>query len=105
MSIIGSGAAMSVTKSHSPRSHTASMISSHAFLISSSLSRMRRGVNPLLTSLRRFQCSGSSMSIIMGMGPFTGRLPAAFENVSASFSAASTAAYDAMPQSPVWSSK
>ena len=42
-----------------------------------SCSRTRFGVNPRLTSLRRFQCSGSSMSIIIGIGPVSGRMPPA----------------------------
>ena len=50
------------------------------------------GVKPRLTSLRRFQCAGSSMSIIIGSGPESGRMPPAFENVDGSFDAASTAA-------------
>ena len=60
--------------------------------ISCSLSRTRSGVKPRLTSLRRFQCSGSSMSIIIGSGPESGRMPPAFENVAGSFDAPSTAA-------------
>ena len=58
--------------------------------MSASLSRTRLGVNPRLTSLRRFQCAGSSMSIIIGSGPLSGRMPPAFENVSVSFDAART---------------
>ena len=80
--IIGSGAATSLTKSHSPRSHTASMISSQPARTSVSLSRTRRGVKPLFTSFRRCRCSGSSMSIIIGSGGKSGRMPPAFENVS-----------------------
>ena len=83
--ISGSQAAMSMTKSHSPCSHTASMMSSHASRTSASRSRTRRGVKPLLTSLRRRKCSGSSMSIIIGSGPESGRMPWALENVAGSF--------------------
>ncbi len=105
MRIIGSGAAMSWTKSHSPCSQTVSMIASHTSRIFCSLSRTRRGVKPLLTSFRRFQCSGSSMSIIIGIGPLSGRIPPAFENVAGSFSIARSAAYDAMPHTPFFASK
>ena len=75
--IIGRGAAMSLTKSHSPCSHTASMISSARLADLGSLSRTRRGVKPRLTSLRRCRCSGSSMSIIIGSGRLSGRMPPA----------------------------
>ena len=50
--INGSGAAMSQTKSHSPRSQTRSMMRSEMRRMSASCSRTRRGVNPRLTSLR-----------------------------------------------------
>ena len=71
--IIGSGAAMSRTKSHSPRSHTASMIASTTCADLRLAARAPApGVKPRLTSLRRFQCSGSSMSIIIGIGPVVG---------------------------------
>lgn len=40
----------------------------------------RRGVNPALTSLRRSLCSGSSMSIIIGSGPLSGRMPWPLQN-------------------------
>ena len=63
---IGSGAAMSRTKSHSPRSHTASMSVSHSARSTARWSVTRCGVKPLLTSLRRSRCCGSSMSIIIG---------------------------------------
>ena len=105
--IIGSGAAMSQTKSHSPRSHTASMIASHDVAdLRSSLSRTRRGVKPRFTSLRRFQCSGSSMSIIIGIGPVSGRMPPAFENVVGSFDGREhRRRSDAMPHTPLFASK
>jgi hypothetical protein len=92
ISTIGSGAATSRTKSHAPRSQTLSMIASHLSRISPSRSRTRPGVKPRFTTLRRFQCSGSSMSIIIGMGPESGRMPPALENVDGSFEAPSTAA-------------
>jgi hypothetical protein len=79
MTISGSHAAMSHTKSHSPRSATASISRSVVRRIESSWSRTRRGVNPVLTSLRRWRWAGSSMSIIIGMGPESGRMPPAFE--------------------------
>ena len=40
------------------------------------------GVKPLFTSLRRCRWSGSSMSIIIGSGPWSGRMPPALENTS-----------------------
>ncbi len=61
---IGSGAAISRTKSHSPRSHTASMRVSHSRAIDGSFSLTRLRVKPALTSLRRNRCAGSSMSIM-----------------------------------------
>ena len=71
--ISGSGAAMSHTKSHSPRSHTASMISSQTVADLVLAARAPgAGVKPRFTSLRRCQCSGSSMSIIIGIGPGVG---------------------------------
>ncbi len=45
------------------------------------------------------------MSIIIGIGPLSGRMPPAFENVAGSFSIASSAAYDAMPHTPFVASK
>ena len=81
---------MSHTKSHSPRSQMPSMISSQTARILSSLSRTRRGVKPRFTSLRRDQCCGSSMSIIIGIGPLSGLMPPAFENVLGSFETART---------------
>ena len=65
MTAIGSGAAMSRTKSHSPRSHTASISVSHRRPIDASLSFTRLRVKPALTSLRRNRCAGSSISIII----------------------------------------
>ena len=90
--IIGSMAATSLTRSHSPCSQTESMISSQAWRTLSVSSRTRRGVKPRLTSLRRLQCSGSSMSIIIGSGPLSGRMPPALENVAESFEMAFTSA-------------
>ena len=65
MTAIGSGAARSQTKSHSPRSHTASINVSHSASILDSRSFTRLRVNPELTSLRRNRCCGSSISIII----------------------------------------
>ncbi len=62
----GSGAAMSQTKSHSPFSHTRSMISSTDAGDLCSCSRTRRGVKPRFTSLRRRRWPGSSIEIIIG---------------------------------------
>ena len=44
------------------------MMASQIRRMPSSLSRMRRGVNPSLTSRRRRTCSGASKSIIIGSG-------------------------------------
>ena len=71
----GSGAAMSHTKSHSPRSHTLSMISLQITRIRASCSATRFGVNPWYTSDRRRWCSGLSMLIIIGSGIPCGRGP------------------------------
>ncbi|CFE42618.1 Uncharacterised protein [Mycobacterium tuberculosis] len=79
---IGSGAARSRTKSHSPRSHTASIRVSHSAAIDASLSFTRLRVKPALTSLRRNRCAGSSMSIIIGRAGWSGRMPPALENSS-----------------------
>jgi len=62
----GSGAAMSQTKSHSPFGATRSMIPVQMRRIVCSWSRTRRGVKPFATSLRRRECSGSSIEIIIG---------------------------------------
>ena len=80
--IIGSIAATSVTKSHSPRSITESMISSAAARTAGSLPRTCFGVKPLFTRRRRRLCSGSSMSIIIGSAKASGRQPSAFEKRS-----------------------
>ena len=61
---IGSGAAMSRTKSHSPRSQTESIRVSHSVAMDGTLSITRLRVKPALTSLRRNTCAGSSMSIM-----------------------------------------
>ena len=67
MTAIGNGAAMSRTKSHSPRSQTSSIRVSQSRSIEGTLSITRLRVNPALTSLRRNRCAGSSMSIMNGM--------------------------------------
>ncbi len=56
------------------------------------MARTRLGVNPSETRRRRRTCSGASKSIIMGSGPFLGRIPPAFENDSVSTDAALTPA-------------
>ena len=61
------------------------MMASQMVRMPSSLSRMRPGVNPSLTSRRRRTCSGASVSIIMGSGKPSGRIPPALEKVSGSF--------------------
>ncbi len=83
---------MSRTKSAEPVSHTRSMIASQTARIPSSLSRIRRGVKPSLTSRRRRKCSGASVSIIMGRGNPSGRIPPALEKVSGSFEISLTSA-------------
>jgi hypothetical protein len=105
MTIIGNGAAMSRTKSAWPRSHTPSRIWSQIAPMEASPSLMRLGVNPSLTSRRRRKCSGASMSIIMGRGPESGRMPPAFENVSGSLAISLMSAWRVMPQTPASSSK
>ena len=68
------------------------MIESHTSAIRSALSRTRRGVKPLFTSWRRRRWSGSSMSIIIGRGPLSGRMPCELENVAGSTEIALTSA-------------
>ena len=89
---IGSGAAMSQTKSHSPCSHTASISVSHSEPIDPSRSFTRLRVKPELTSLRRNRCCGSSISIIIRQPGWSGRMPPALENSSGFRSASITAA-------------
>ena len=61
----GSGAAMSVTKSASPRGTTSSISSSQISLMCLASRPIIRGVNPRLTKLRcRVCCGGSMFSII-----------------------------------------
>jgi hypothetical protein len=45
------------------------------------------------------------MSIIIGIGPESGRMPPALEKTEGSFDAAMTASYDASPHTPLRSSK
>src|SRR6478672_10125653 len=101
----GTQAAMSQMKSHSPRSHTSSTSAWTIRWIPGSCSRTRFGVKPLATSLRRLRCSGSSMSIIIGIGPVSGRMPPAFENVVGSDSISLMWSYRAIPQTPPSSSQ
>ena len=105
MTAIGSGAARSQTKSHSPRSHTASISASHREPIAPSRSFTRLRVNPELTSLRRNRCCGSSISIIIGSGGWSGRMPPALENSSGCRSASITAWYVAAAAKPLRSRK
>ena len=105
MTAIGSGAAMSQTKSHSPRSHTASISVSHSAPIAASRSLTRLRVKPALTSLRRNRCAGSSIAIIIGGASWSGRMPPALENSSGCRSASITAWYVATPANPLRSRK
>ena len=91
MTAIGSGAARSRTKSHSPRSHTASISVSHSASMDFALSFTCLRVKPALTSLRRSRCAGSSMSIMCGSGGLVGRMPPVLENSSGWRSASITA--------------
>ena len=72
ITIIGSGAATSWTKSQRPARRRASTSSLQIARILGSWSSTRRGVKPLLTSARRRRCSGSSMLIIDGIGGESG---------------------------------
>jgi hypothetical protein len=90
MSSSGSGAATSQTKSHPPRSHTASRIEVQSRSTVASCWATRRGVNPRLTRERRRWCSGLSIEIIIGRAYPWGRGARRLENVAASFSMAST---------------
>jgi hypothetical protein len=98
---IGSGAAMSRTKSHSPRSHTASINVSHRVPIDGTLSITRLRVNPALTNLRRNRCDGSSMSIMYGMPGVSGLMPPVLEKISGLRSASSTAWYVVAAANPL----
>ena len=90
--MMGSGAAMSRTKSQRPSSQTVSMMASQTIRSLSSMARTRLGVKPSDTSRRRRTCSGASKSIIIGMGGNLGRIPPALEKDSVSTEAALTAA-------------
>ena len=92
MTMMGSGAAMSETKSQLPFAHTVSMMSSHTERRLSSMARTRLGVKPSETRRRRRTCSGASKSIIIGSCGSLGRMPWALENDSVSTEAAFTAA-------------
>ena len=81
------------------------MMASQMIRMPSSLSRIRRGVNPSLTSRRRRTCSGASVSIIMGRASLSGRMPPALEKVSGSFEISLMSAYRVMPHTPEDSSK
>ena len=76
------------------------MMASQMVRIPSSLSRIRPGVKPSLTSRRRRTCSGASKSIIMGRASLSGRMPPALEKVSGSFEISLMSAYRVMPQTP-----
>ena len=92
MTAMGSGAAMSATKSQRPFSHTVSRMASQATRTESSMARTRRGVKPSETSRRRRTCSGASKSIIIGSAGDLGRMPCALENDSVSTEACFTVA-------------
>ena len=89
---MGSGAAMSATKSQLPLSQTVSRMLSQARRSWSSMARTRFGVKPSETSRRRRTCSGASKSIIIGRAGYLGRMPWALEKASVSTEAAFTAA-------------
>ena len=89
---------MSHTKSHSPRSQTASMICVQSLRITGSLSRTRFGVKPAYTRRRRRVWSGSSIEIIIGSPWPCGRGLNLLENVFGSFSILSTSAWRVTPQ-------
>ena len=91
MTAIGRGAARSRTKSHSPRSHTASISTSQRVTIPAARSDTRLRVKPAFTSLRRTRWAGSSMSIMYGIAGWSGRMPPVEENPSGFRSASSTA--------------
>ena len=61
----GSSAAISVTKSHSPRAATVSTSSSQTRRTGSVSRPIWRGVKPLLTSARSLECRGGSMFSII----------------------------------------
>ena len=88
----GSGAAMARTKSQLPSAQTLSRMASQTIRSLSSMARTRLGVKPSETSRRRRTCSGASKSIIIGIGPYLGRMPPALENDSVSTEASLTAA-------------
>src|SRR5436309_5446520 len=58
------------------------------------------GVKPLFTSLRRCQCSGSSCSIIIPVGPLSGRIPPALDHTSGCLEICLTSSYLVMPHTP-----
>ena len=90
ITINGSGAATSHTKSQVPASHTRSTMRRHSPATVSSISAMRRGVKPRFTSERRRWWSGLSIEIIIGSGVPWGRGARRLENVFGSFSMART---------------
>ena len=97
ITINGSGAAMSHTKSQEPRSHTRSTMPRHRSPTRCSISEIRRGVKPRFTRPRRRRWSGSSIEIIIGRGWPCGRGARRLENVAGAFSMASTSSYLAIP--------
>jgi len=78
MTIIGSGAAMSATKSQPPLVQTLSMISSHT-AVTVSRGRAHGGGEASAHEPAATHVVGASMSIIIGRAPESGRAPAAFE--------------------------
>src|SRR4051794_14583914 len=58
------------------------------------------GVNPLFTSLRRRQCTGSSCSIIIPVGPLSGRMPPALDHTAGCFEISLMSSYFVIPQHP-----
>ena len=104
MTMSGSGAATSHTKSHEPTALTRSTMPRHRAATLGSISAMRRGVNPRLTRPRRALCSGSSMEIIIGRCMPCGRGARKLEKVTGSFSMARTSSCFEMPQTSAVSS-
>jgi hypothetical protein len=105
MTIIGSGAARSWTKSQAPRSTTRSISSLQTARMRGSWSDTRRGVKPRFTRLRRCLWRGSSRLIIDGIGGESGRELWREQKVGGSRDSAITSSYRATPHTPPVSSQ
>jgi hypothetical protein len=99
ITIIGSGAATSRTKSQRPCPATAAMSSRQIRRSFGSWSSTRRGVKPRFTSPRRRLCSGSSMLIIDGIAGASGRELPLEQNSSGLFETRCTSSCSATPKS------